>query len=111
MQGFGGIEEGWAKFFIYNPTSYVMTKENVRFFQNKGFEEQKKKVFDPTKFDDKGPIDIPSRESFYAVLFPKQLYILGSRRDQLRQTVKVLELSSIAPSQTDQYCFNYNIHE
>jgi len=81
VQGFGGIEEGWAKFFIYNPTSYVMTKENVRFFQNKGFEEQKKKVFDPTKFDDKGPIDIPSRESFYAVLFPKQLYILGSRRD------------------------------
>ena len=66
-------------------------------------------MFDPTKFDANGPIDIPSRETFYAVLFPKQLYILGSRRDQLRQTVKVLDLSTVSPSYTDQYCFNYNI--
>jgi hypothetical protein len=48
---FGGIEENWAKFFIYNPSTFALSKDNVRFFQNKAFEEQARHVFDPTKFD------------------------------------------------------------
>ena len=32
VQSFGGIEEGWAKFFIYSPSSYILSKDNVKFF-------------------------------------------------------------------------------
>jgi len=39
IQNFGGIEEGWAKFLIYDSSSFALTKDNVKFFQNKVFEE------------------------------------------------------------------------
>jgi len=60
-------------------------------------------VFDPTKADEHGSIDIPNKDSFYFVLFAKQLYLLASRRDQLRQTVKVLDMNQVSPSFTDNH--------
>jgi len=79
----------------------VLTKDNVRFFQNKAFGEQQKKSSDPTLMDQQGFVNIPNKDSFYFVLFPKDLYLLSSRRDELSQTVKVLDLNLIEASYTD----------
>jgi len=92
VASFGGLEESWAKFFIYNPSTFQLTKDNLRFFQNKAYDEQIKHVFDPASHDLHGFTNIPNSDSFYFVLFAKQMYLLASRRDQLVQTVKVLDL-------------------
>ena len=46
-------------------------------------------------------MNIPNKDSFYFVLFPKFLYILSSRRDELSQTIKALDLTLIQPSYMD----------
>jgi hypothetical protein len=41
--------------------------------------------------DNYGFVNIPSKESFYLVLMDHKVYILGSRRDTLTKTIRILD--------------------
>lgn len=62
------LRQTWIRLFIYNPATFNIEKDPLRFFSNKAYLEQEKRRSNRTASDQFGDIYIPDQDYFYLVL-------------------------------------------
>jgi len=84
--------QSWGTYFSFI-SGYGPTKENIKFYINDSYNEMLKIPYDPTLKDEHGWVDIPSKFSFWIILFKGKLYFLNCRR---AITVRILDEFNLA---------------
>ena len=83
--------ESWGTYFSFI-SGHEPTKDNIKFYINDSYAEMLKIPHDPNLKDEHGWVDIPSKFTFWIVLYDGKLYFLSSRRGV---TIRIIDEFSL----------------
>ena len=92
--------QSWGTFFSFI-SGHEPTKANIEFFVNKSYDELQKIPHDPDLKDEFGWVDIPSKFSFWLILYQEKFYILNTRRLITIRIIDEFALSDCAEGYLD----------
>jgi hypothetical protein len=94
------VFQSWGNYFSFI-SGYEPTKDNIEFYINRSYAELQKIPHNPLDKDEFGWVDIPSKFSFWLILYKEKFYMLNCRRLITIRIVDEFALSDVAEAYID----------